>query len=199
VIGVHVAEDRTEPGVPGGARRGEEGEGGQDDLVAGLGIEGPEGKQDRIRARGASDRVRDAKVRGDLRFQPLDLGTHDEPLGGHDTLDRGIDGVLDGEILRLQVKEWDLHRVLRWDSAVGWGVVDEGAISTAPRLPGGRESGRSGRGPAPRGRRCRIELDHPFEGGGGGGALPSAGEDLGGIEPCGAHQVPRLPRSVTAR
>ena len=55
--GVDIHEDRRAAGVMDGARRGEEGEGGGDDLVAGLEIQGHERQQQRVGTAGAGDPV----------------------------------------------------------------------------------------------------------------------------------------------
>ena len=75
------AENGLGSGAADGAGRGEEGESGQNDLVARPDVEAVQGQREGVGAGAAADAVGDAAVAGHLVFEGGDLGTEDDLAG----------------------------------------------------------------------------------------------------------------------
>jgi hypothetical protein len=84
-IDIHEDRFRAKPGD--NARRGEEGEGRDHHLVAGLDTERHESGEQRVGPRGDADGVSRTELRGCLPFELFHLGAQDEPLRLTDSID----------------------------------------------------------------------------------------------------------------
>ena len=80
-----------------------------DHLVGGRKLERLEGQEDRIGSAGAADRMAHRRELGNGRLELLDLRTHDELLTLDDRHDRREDGVTDGGVLGLEIKDSNVH------------------------------------------------------------------------------------------
>ena len=110
---VHIAEDRPRAGASDRSRRGEEGERAGDDLVARPDLERHQGQQQRIGAGRDADPVLALAIGRDARLQLLDRRAQDEVLARADLLNDRLDLGRQGQVLRLEVEQRDLHGRLR--------------------------------------------------------------------------------------
>ena len=84
--------------------------GGRDDLVARLEVQGPERQQQGVGAARAGDGMPDVRKRRDRLLQRRDLGAHDEGLALDDGAQGRLDLIANRVVLGDQVEQGDVHR-----------------------------------------------------------------------------------------
>ena len=120
--GIDIETDRAGIDKNGGgaypgdaARSGEEGEGGDDDFIARSDAESHQGEKNRIRAGGTTDAMFRLHHGGTFFFEGVHFGTHDELAGPQHAGEGGGEFGFKGQVLGVNVEEWDLH---------GWWAAD---------------------------------------------------------------------------
>ena len=104
---IDVHEYRTGAGAADAAGGGEEGEGGQDDLVAWTDFQAVQGQRQRIGAGAAADAVAGAAVGGHFFFQGGDLRPENDLPRGENARQGGLDLRLQFRVLGLEVAQGD--------------------------------------------------------------------------------------------
>jgi hypothetical protein len=102
---IDVDEDRFGAGVADGRHRRHEGEGHGDDFVARADASGEQRQVQGARARVDGDAMRGADIGGEFRFECRDLVAEDELAAVEHPVDRLVNFVLDGLVLRAKIEE----------------------------------------------------------------------------------------------
>jgi len=99
-----VGENRLGAESADGASSGYEGEGREDDFIAGLNAAGAQGQNQRVGSGSEADAVSNAAELGDFFFQRGALAAQNKLLRGHDALDGGADFRADGGVLGAEIE-----------------------------------------------------------------------------------------------
>ena len=116
--GIDIETDRAGIDKNGGgsgagdtAGGGEEGEGGDDHFIAGSDAESHQGEENGVGAGGTADAVFGLHHGRAFFFKSLHFGPHDELAGPQDAREGGGEFGFEGQVLGVDVEEWNFHAV----------------------------------------------------------------------------------------
>ena len=126
-IDVHEDGDTSQPGDH--SRRGEEGVGSGDHLIAVADPAGSQGEEQSVRTRGNPHGIFCFRIGSHRLLEILYVGAEDKAAAFHDLVHRCPELVFDGCVLGFQIQQRNIHRLLRFSGAWGKFIVFD-SIST---------------------------------------------------------------------